>query len=428
MKTKHQDIPADWPADVRNPQQPVRMAHAQRTVPGRALMAAGCLLITTFPSWAQSPPVDSPPANESWSERVNRTSRSAIKFITGQEQDDLQNARRLYQRGDQDFRQAGTLEGKTRRDAFSTAAASFRKAAEAAEGKALAQDALFMQAEALFFADRLNEACDVYQKLQKDYPRNRHNDRAAARLFAISRYWIQAEQADGAWYKVNLTDSSRPRVDSDGHAIRVLDQIRYDDPTGRLADDATMAAAAEYIRQKKYEEADEFLTDLRETFGDSEHQFHAHILGVQCKLEIYRGPRYSGLVLGEAQKIIDQTRRRFPDKLREPRYAEMLAKASARIAYEQSERYMYRANYREKKREYAAAAIWYQRVLDEHGDTPQADRARQRLEVIKPMPAEPAPRMSALQRLFPDSRSKPPLRLHGENAPIPSRDAGVIRR
>ncbi len=95
---------------------------------------------------------------------------------------------------------------------------------------------------------------DVYEKLQKEFPRNRHIDHVAARLFSISRYWIEVAEADkDKWVPLNLTDPKKPRLDVDGHAIRVLDQIRYDDPTGRLADDATMAAAAEYIRQEKYE-------------------------------------------------------------------------------------------------------------------------------------------------------------------------------
>ena len=97
----------------------------------------------------------------------------------------------------------------------------------------------------------------------------------------------------------------------DGHAIRVLDQIRFDDPTGRLADDATMRAASEYLRQQKYVEADEFLTDLRQTFPDSEHLFLAHMLGIQCKLELYAGPAYSGLVLEDAEKLVQKLTPRF---------------------------------------------------------------------------------------------------------------------
>ena len=164
-----------------------------------------------------------------------------------------------------------------------------------------------------FFANRLTHAAKVYEKLQKEYPRNRHNDRISARLFSISKYWIDTVKAnEDKWFTLNLTDPKRPRLDADGHAIRVLDQIRYDDPTGRLADDATMAAAAEHIRQGHFEKADEFLTDLRETFTDSDHLFLAHLLGLKCKLEVYAGPEYSGLVLDEAEKLVKQNETTFP--------------------------------------------------------------------------------------------------------------------
>ena len=231
-------------------------------------------------------------------------------------------------------------------------------------------------------------------------------------MFSISRYWIDTVKSpQKSWSPLNLTDASRPRVDTDGHAIRVLDQIRYDDPTGRLADDATMAAAAEYIRQEKFEEADEFLTDLRETFTDSEHLFLAHLLGIQTKLSIYGGPLYSGLVLEEAEKLVKQTRQRFPDKMSEKKYADMVARASAEIAFHRAERLAYRAEYREKKKEYGAAAFYYQRLLEDYGDTPHAEKARKRLEAIKPLPSIPTPRLSFLKTVFPDSRSKDPLEM-----------------
>ncbi|MGB7344439.1 MAG: tetratricopeptide repeat protein, partial [Pirellulaceae bacterium] len=279
-----------------------------------------------------------------------------------------------------------------------------------APGSALQQDALYMQAESHFFADELTDATKTYQRLQKDFPRNRHNDRVAARLFAISRYWIETSRAGSdAWYKINFFDKKRPGYDAKGNAIKVLDQIRYDDPTGRLADDATMAAAAEYIRQNEFEKADEFLTDLRETFTDSEHLFHAHLLGVRCKLDIYAGPDYSGLVLEEAEKLIEQTRQRFPDKLQNQEYNEMLARAAREVSYHQAERYAHRAEYREKRQEYGAASAQYQELLRDHPNAPQAKIARARLSETRKLPAVPEKRLAVLTKIFPDSRQSAPL-------------------
>ncbi len=334
-----------------------------------------------------------------------------MDYLTGNSARGYQAGRDLYQQGDSLFKKAAAEDKENAAaDTFSSAAKMFAKAVKALPGSALEQDAMFMQAESLFFANRLTDAAETYQLLQKNHPRNRHNDTIAARLFAISQYWIDTAHAnEDSWLSVNITDAKRPAYDSKGHAIRVLDQIRYDDPTGKLADDATMAAAAEHFRQGEYEKADEFLTDLRETFTDSDHLFTAHLLGIQAKLQVYAGPAYNGLALREAEKLVTQTRTRFPDRMREREFSDMLAKASAEIAIRRAERLEYRASgYREKRGEYGAAREHYQRLIEQFPNTPQAERARKRIAEIKDLPAKPAKPLGFLEKVFPDKRSKSP--------------------
>lgn len=363
----------------------------------------------------------------SLAEQTKQSSDRVVRFFTGREQENPERAKELYREADQVFKQATQEPSDQRAKAFARAAKVFQRAGEAAPGTALQQDALFMQAESLFFSDRLVKAAEVYEKLQKEFPSNRHIDRAAARLFSISRYWIETVEADdNSWVPINLTDAKKPRMDIEGHAIRVLDQIRYDDPTGRLADDATMAAAAEYIRQKKYEEADEFLTDLRETFTDSEHLFLAHLMGISVKLENYRGPKYSGLILEEADTLVKQTRERFPDKLAEKEYGDRVSKAAAEIAFLRAERLRYRAGYRERRKEYGAARYYYNLLIQKYPDTPHADTARERLANIQELPGTPPQRLSWLTTIFPDSSSSsPPLEL---SEPSDSPTTGTILR
>ena len=364
------------------------------------------------------------PDDSLWKSTQNNVDRVS-RFIMGKEQSDAVKAKELYQKGDALFRNAAAAAGQVARDGetegtekkeFAKAAKFFKRAAEAEPGSALSQDALFMQAESLFFADQLTFATDVYQKLQKDYPRNRHSDRIASRLFSVTQYWIDTDKAsEGSWVPINLFDPSRPRLDTDGHAVRVLDSIRYDDPTGRLADDATMAAAAEYIRQGDFEMADEFLTDLRETFPDSEHFFLAHMLGIRCKMEVYGGPEYSGLMLEEAEKLVKQTRERFPNKLQDQETADMLARAAAEVAFRHAEHLYVRAQYREKKKEFRAANEYYQRILDDFPSTPQADKARERLEKTGGLPPVPEKRLTWLKAVFPDSKRSSPLEFSFES-------------
>lgn len=369
------------------------------------MLSNGCSTFQT-PMWVQS-------TQHSFQKMVN--GQSEVKLTPQERERRLSLARNHYQSGQELF----DVGSKKRRDAaaidFIKAAKQFEKAAKAHPGSAIAQDATFMQAESLFFADHLPKAEQAYGRLQKEFPNSRHNDRAAARMFAIAQYWIETEKAGGNGIAmVNFTDEKKPWFDADGHAVRVLDQIRYDDPTGRLADDATMAAAVEKFRQEKYTEADEFLTDLRESFTDSEHLFNAHMLGIRCKLEMYAGPKYSQLVLDEADKLIRQTRMRFPDKLQDPQVREVVARAAAEVDFRKAERLYIRAQYREKRREYGAAKIYYQQILENYDRTSFAEQTRERLDVIEDYAAIPERPLQWLTKIFPEGeRSKPLITTEG---------------
>lgn len=363
---------------------------------------------------SRSPSTDSKIIEEQPSETASpltltEKSQQLFNRLAGQQQEDTERAQQLYQRADQAFKAAAKQPRSQAAETFTQAAELFEVAGNTAPGTALQQDAMFMQGESLFFADRFVAASDVYERLQKEFPRNRHIDKVAARLFSISRYWIDISKAEqSSWSPINLTDSKYPRLDAKGHAIRVLDQIRFDDPTGRLADDATLAAAVEYMRQEKYQEADEFLTDLRETFSDSEHLFIAHLLGVNVKLQTYRGPKYSGLALEEAEKLVRQTRERFPDKLAstEEDFGQRLERLDAQISFLQAERLRYRAEYREKRKEFGAASYYYNLLLAKYPNTPHAENARERLAATDEKPRKPAQRLSWLTTIFPDSTAK----------------------
>ncbi len=323
----------------------------------------------------------------------------------------LASARDRYAAGELSFKSASGMPRTQSAPEFMKAAKQYAAAARAHPRSAIAQDAKFMEAESYFFADHLGDAEKAYGVLQKEFPNSRHNDRVAARQFSIAQYWIETEKAGASKIMpVNFVDEKRPWFDADGHGIRVLDQIRFDDPTGKLADDATMAAAVEHFRQRNYLEADEFLTDLRETFTDSEHLFNAHMLGIRAKMELYAGPKYSRLVLDEAKTLIDQTRVRFPDKLSDPEVSETLARAAAEVDFKMAERLAVRADFREKRGEYGAARHYHQDLLAEHEKTPFAETSRTRLDKIKDLPALPPTRLAWLTKIFPPGKRAKPLK------------------
>ena len=73
-----------------------------------------------------------------------------------------------------------------------------------------------------------------------------------------------------------------------------------------------MAAGNASFAKGDFEKADQYFSDVRTHFPSSEHQFHAHYLGIQSKLHGYRGANYTGDSLEETDKLIQQVRRQFP--------------------------------------------------------------------------------------------------------------------
>jgi outer membrane protein assembly factor BamD (BamD/ComL family) len=190
----------------------------------------------------------------------------------------------------------------------------------------------------------------------------------------------------------------------------LFDRIRFDDPTGELSDDATMAAAVAYFERGKYVKADEMFTDLRENFPSSQHQFDAHLLGLKAKMLSYEGADYDGGPLNEAEEIIRSVALQFPDKAQE--HYEPLDSAFKKIRLQKAERKFAQAQYYDRRKEYRAARMHYEEVRRDYSDTSLAVEAESRLAQIKGLPDVPKQSLAWLGNLFPEStkRQEPLIR------------------
>lgn len=302
---------------------------------------------------------------------------------------------------------------------FANAATLYREAADRWPDSALEQDALFRAGECFFFSDQYPKADESYALLIKHFENSKYLEVVEARRFMIAQYWHDANQAKPHRFMMyNFFDKTRPGLDTGGHALRVWDRMRLDDPTGKLADDATLAAANAHFLAGRYMEADEFYTDLRKTFPSSEHQFTAHYLGLKAKMLSYQGAQYSGVALNEAEKLIIQMRKQFPsDAAREQ---EFLERAFAEVRYKQAEREWQQGQFYDGRAEYRAARMYYQTIVEKYAETPFGERARERIEQTRSLPEVPPQRLSWLVNLFPAKEQVKPL--------IPSDDLPTKRR
>ena len=320
-------------------------------------------------------------------------------------------ARELYAQAEQQYQAA--IAAEDRHSDYLAAAKGFRAAAERWPDSALEQDALFMAGESYFFADYYPKANESFELLLKKFPHTKYMDLVEARRFAIADYWLKLDEIESqAFWEFNFLDNRRPMRDAFGHAVRVFDRIRIDDPTGRLADDATLAAGNAHFTAGRYLEADNFYTDLRKAFPSSEHQFRAHLLGVQAKLRSYQGSDYSGIPLDEAEKLIKQIRRQFPHEAEKER--DFLTRAYAEVRFNKAQREWNMAQYYDRRGENGAACFHYAVVANDYAETPFSRRAADRLVELGDAPDVPPQRLAWLVDMFPKEEDLQPLMANQE--------------
>ena len=335
-----------------------------------------------------------------------------FKRVAGTE-DKPDEARETFQLADTAFREASAKRNQEgplapKAQAFLDAAKQYEKAASLWSDSELEQDALFMAGECYFFADHYPLANTTYETLLKQYPETKHLDRVEARRFTISQYWIAFSDSQGQpFYAFNLTDQTRPLRDAFGHAVKIYDRIRFDDPTGRLADDATLAAGVAYLARDDFHQADQYFTDLRTHFASSEHQFHAHLYGIQAKLRTYEGPDYAAEPLIESEKLLKQIHKQFPQLCQ--REYESLSRAYGEVRFKLAERDWNAGQYYDLRKQFKSARLLYQKLLDDYPETTFSQQARERLTQIVDQPDSPPQRLPWLVKIFPEETTVRPL-------------------
>lgn len=307
------------------------------------------------------------------------------------------------------YESASETEGIARKRQFSAAGEAFAKSAARWPNSSIAEDAMFFRAESYFFADYYPKAESVFLDLTQKYQSTKYIDRISQRRLQIAEYWLKHQVAKKELpFTPNFTAKDRPTFDQFGHAIRILERIRLDDPTGELADDATMMAAEACFKSERYYRADELLDDLRRSFPNSPHQYPAHKMGLQAKIVLYQGPKYDAGPLDDAEQLVKQMSRQFPNESRKDR--EYLQKMNKDVRMNRAIRAMELAKYRDRREEYGAAKAQYERIAREFEDTSLAQVATERIAQIGGRPAVPPQRLKVLAKAFPsDEKQSRPL-------------------
>ena len=302
---------------------------------------------------------------------------------------------------------------------FTGAANQFRLAGAAWPGSAVEEDALYFEGESYFFADRYVQSSRAFEKLISEYAGTKHMDLAENRRYAIALYWLQLSETDSS---ISLNDPKRPKAGLADEARRVLHQIRMDDPTGQLADDAAMSLAKAFLKADMNFEAADTLEDLRRNYPGSEHQFDAHMLELEAQLANYQGPSYDDQPLVKADEILKSIVRTFPQKSKNE--IPYLEKQAARVQNMMGERDLTMAEYFERRGENLAARFHYEKIKKQFIGSSIAEQVDERIAATKKLPDRPGQHAEWLVNMFPDPEKAKPVIVAGDNESV----LGIKRR
>lgn len=328
-------------------------------------------------------------------------------------------AEAAYQEGKSFYHQAietleANPEGTGHIDIFLSAANKFRLAAGTYPDSQLEQDSLYFEGRSFFFANKYVQANRAYENLIARYAGSRYLDNAEAHRFAIAEYWLQLAKVGPA---IKLNDPSRPKTGLAKEARRIFHRIRLDDPTGKLADDATLALANAYFQAGNWLDAADTYEDLRRNYPGSQHQFHAHMFELKARLNSYQGRSYDDAPLVKADKLLKQMVQQFPNEARKE--DEYLSKEAGMIRHLLAEREWGMAEYFSNLGENQAAQYYYEQVAANFSDTQFGEQVGAELNRVKELPAKPKQQAEWLVNMFPEREEAKPV--------VASRPTSLIR-
>ena len=303
--------------------------------------------------------------------------------------------------------------GSAWQEQFVEAANQFRVAGALWPDSTVEEKATFFEGESYFFADRYVQANRAFEKLIADYAGSSYLDRAEQLRYAISKYWLELSENGPA---VALNDAKRPKFNLAGEARRVLHNIRLDDPTGKLSDDATFELGNAFLKQKRFFEAADTYEDLRLNYPRSKFAFDAMMLELEARLKSYQGPSYDPTPLTKGEELIKMITRQFPTESSQNK--ELLEQQASLVYNQLAQREYEVGKYHQRRGENRAAQLSFQKVAQDYPDSVFASSIGSDIQVVADGPAVPDQHAQWLVNLFPDPRADKPVFVAGDNESV----------
>jgi tetratricopeptide (TPR) repeat protein len=258
---------------------------------------------------------------------------------------------------------------------------------------AIFQEARFYEAECYRLQGMYPKAADTYADLMKKFRNNPYRDVCNQRMFDIATFWLEdtwaqmreeEEKRKGErWFvepRFVSFEKKKPLVDREGRALEVLDQVRFNDMSGPLADKALFLAGHVKLFNEDYREAEQYFTQIQEQHPKSPFAPQAIELAIFSKQMATGGSDYDGRKLAEARQLVDAALR-MPEVDEKKKQA--LVNQLKGITAQQAEKDFKMAEFFRRTGHPGSAYFCYEIVWRRYRGTEYADQALARMKELR---------------------------------------------
>jgi TolA-binding protein len=282
----------------------------------------------------------------------------------------------------------------------------------------LRAEARFYEAECQRLRGEWPKAADTYVDLLNKYRNNPYRETALQHVFDIANFWLEdtreewkeiREKREGkrwfVWPRFISFEKKKPLLDREGRLIEKLEQVRYNDINGPLADKALFLCGTVKFFNEDYRDADFYFSQIYERHKDSPLAAQAIELAIISKHLSTGGAAYDGRKVVEARKMIQVAFSAYPELAGDPKKREFLMRQQVACTLQQAEKDYEMAEFWKRTGHPGAAYWYYGLVIQRYPTTDFAAQAKKRMEQIKDKVEKEnaekkaaAPKLPALER------------------------------
>jgi outer membrane protein assembly factor BamD (BamD/ComL family) len=258
----------------------------------------------------------------------------------------------------------------------------------------ICEEARYYEAESYRLDSYYPKAVDTYVKLLNDFPTGANREQSMQHIFEIANYWLddtreamrqERERKDGkrwvVWPHFVQFERSKPFLDEEGRAIDALEQVRYNDMVGPLADKALFLVGSVHFFNEDYKEADHYFSQLVEMHPNSSFATQAVELGIISKHLSTGGADYDGRKVAEARILVHKALNNYKELAAQK--SDFLTRQLAGITKQQAEKDYKIAEFYRRDGHLPSAYFYYEIVRRRYPGTPYADLATDRMNELR---------------------------------------------